>query len=90
MQADFTYMEFGESHNIFVHEATGFLYSVGTDTCSGGIHLVDLGSNPLDPDFAGCWKAEGYVHDLQCVVYGGPDTRYTGREICFTRVFVVS
>jgi len=24
-----------------------------------------------------------YVHDTQCVVYDGPDTRYTGREICF-------
>ncbi|MEX2627800.1 MAG: choice-of-anchor B family protein [Ilumatobacteraceae bacterium] len=24
-----------------------------------------------------------YVHDAQCVVYDGPDTRYTGREICF-------
>jgi len=24
-----------------------------------------------------------YVHDTQCVVYEGPDTRYTGRELCF-------
>ena len=24
-----------------------------------------------------------YVHDAQCVVYDGPDTRYTGRELCF-------
>jgi choice-of-anchor B domain-containing protein len=24
-----------------------------------------------------------YVHDTQCVVYDGPDERYTGREICF-------
>lgn len=24
-----------------------------------------------------------YVHDAQCVTYEGPDTRYTGREICF-------
>jgi choice-of-anchor B domain-containing protein len=24
-----------------------------------------------------------YVHDAQCVVYDGPDDRYTGREICF-------
>lgn len=23
-----------------------------------------------------------YVHDTQCVVYRGPDTRYAGREIC--------
>jgi choice-of-anchor B domain-containing protein len=24
-----------------------------------------------------------YVHDTQCVVYDGPDERYTGRELCF-------
>ncbi|HEU5085729.1 MAG TPA: choice-of-anchor B family protein [Acidimicrobiales bacterium] len=24
-----------------------------------------------------------YVHDAQCVIYDGPDTRYTGRELCF-------
>jgi choice-of-anchor B domain-containing protein len=24
-----------------------------------------------------------YVHDTQCVVYDGPDERYTGQEICF-------
>lgn len=24
-----------------------------------------------------------YVHDAQCVIYDGPDKRYTGREICF-------
>ena len=24
-----------------------------------------------------------YIHDAQCVIYDGPDERYTGREICF-------
>ncbi|HEX2032481.1 MAG TPA: choice-of-anchor B family protein [Actinomycetota bacterium] len=24
-----------------------------------------------------------YVHDAECVIYEGPDDRYTGREICF-------
>ncbi len=24
-----------------------------------------------------------YVHDAQCVIYNGPDERYSGREICF-------
>jgi choice-of-anchor B domain-containing protein len=24
-----------------------------------------------------------YVHDTECVVYDGPDERYTGRELCF-------
>jgi len=39
--------------------------------------------NPLQPTFAGCYGGDGYVHDAQCVIYHGPDTRYTGREICF-------
>lgn len=34
-----------------------------------------------------------YVHDAQCVIYDGPDERYTGREICFnaaeTQVVIV-
>ena len=25
----------------------------------------------------------GYTHDAQCVIYHGPDGRYTGHEICF-------
>jgi choice-of-anchor B domain-containing protein len=40
-------------------------------------------SNPANPTSLGCLSAGGYVHDAQCVIYSGPDTRYTGREICF-------
>jgi choice-of-anchor B domain-containing protein len=43
--------------------------------------MVDL-SNPARPLFAGCFAADGYTHDVQCVVYRGPDGRYQGREIC--------
>ena len=35
------------------------------------------------PDEAGCVSEDGYTHDNQCVIYDGPDTRFTGREICF-------
>ena len=27
---------------------------------------------------------DAYTHDVQCVVYNGPDTRYLGREICIS------
>ena len=30
-----------------------------------------------------CFGDDGYVHDVECVVYHGPDTRYQGHEICF-------
>src|SRR5690606_3537725 len=31
----------------------------------------------------GCYSADGYTHDAQCVVYSGPDADYTGHELCF-------
>ena len=44
--------------------------------------MVDL-NDPAAPAFAGCFADDGYTHDAQCVVYDGPDNRFTGREICF-------
>merc|ERR1712176_960465 len=78
------YSGFGKCHNIFINEDTGYLYAVGTNTCSGGLHIVDV-SDPANPKQAGCFEHAGsssYIHDVQCVVYHGPDTRYKGREIC--------
>ncbi len=72
---------FGAAHNIAINEDTGFAYVVGSNQCSGGLYMVDI-SNPTSPSFAGCYSSDGYTHDTQCVVYAGPDSRYTGREIC--------
>lgn len=72
----------GHSHNIAINEETGFAYVVGSDTCSGGLHMVDI-SDPTDPTFAGCFEEHGYTHDTQCVIYDGPDADYQGLEICF-------
>ncbi|MGH2986043.1 MAG: choice-of-anchor B family protein [Solirubrobacterales bacterium] len=57
----------------------------------GGLHMVDI-RDPLNPTFAGCALHQGvdpdtgdsnnYVHDAHCIVYDGPDSDYTGREIC--------
>ena len=44
--------------------------------------MVDV-SDPANPTYVGCFGDDGYVHDAQCVTYAGPDTRYTGREICY-------
>jgi choice-of-anchor B domain-containing protein len=70
------------SHNIWINEATGFAYLVGTNTCEGGLHMVDV-RDPKAPAFAGCFSADGYTHDVECVIYDGPDGKYRGREICF-------
>jgi choice-of-anchor B domain-containing protein len=50
--------------------------------CRVGLHIVDI-SDPLTPTFAGCFDEDGNTHDVQCVIYHGPDERYQGREICF-------
>lgn len=76
------YHEFGSSHNIVINEASGYLYAVGTKTCAGGLHIIDIRS-PADPQFVGCYSDDGYTHDSECVIYSGPDKAYHGHEICF-------
>lgn len=90
---DVTYDRVNSAHNIVSNEETGFMYivggSAGGETCGGGHHAVDV-REPKKPKFAGCFgdtktgrAGTGYSHDSQCVVYRGPDQRYTGKEICF-------
>lgn len=76
------YNGFGNAHNIVINEDSGYAYGVGTSTCSGGLHMVNI-QNPLSPTNAGCFSADGYTHDAQCVIYNGPDTQHQGKEICF-------
>ena len=80
----------GSIHDIAVNEQSGFAYALGTSSggerCGGGSLIIDM-RTPLKPKFAGCFAdvgpgRRGYTHDAQCVIYKGPDTRYTGREIC--------
>ncbi|NRA46222.1 MAG: choice-of-anchor B family protein [Oligoflexales bacterium] len=72
---------FGSAHNIAINEETGFAYVVGSKKCSGGLYMVDI-SDPSNPFYAGCFSSDGYTHDTQCVVYKGPDSKYSGKEIC--------
>ena len=72
---------FGNAHNVVINEATGYAYVVGSNQCSGGLYMVDV-SSPQSPTYAGCFSGDGYTHDAQCVVYNGPDSAYSGREIC--------
>jgi hypothetical protein len=44
--------------------------------------MVDI-RQPTSPRSAGCFADDGYTHDVQCVIYGGPDGDHTGKEICF-------
>jgi choice-of-anchor B domain-containing protein len=80
---DAFYGGFGNAHNIFINEETGFAYPIGSNTCFGGPHMVDI-NDPLNPQFAGCVSGDGYSHDTQCVIYRGPDAQHQGKEICFS------
>ncbi len=73
---------FGRAHNIAINEASGYAYGIGTSTFSGGLHFVDI-SDPLNPQVAGGFGADGYTHDAQIVNYTGPDGDYFEREIAF-------
>jgi choice-of-anchor B domain-containing protein len=79
----------GSVHTFFVNEATGYGYAVGARpvgasgwACGGGLYAISL-ADPARPAFAGCLASEGYTHEVTCVRYQGPDTRYRGREVCF-------
>lgn len=82
----FTNLPAGRTHNVAGNAETGWAYSVGaaprTSTCKAGLIFIDM-SDPTNPTSPGCDPNDGYVHDVQCVVYRGPDTQYVGREICY-------
>lgn len=44
--------------------------------------MVDV-NDATNPVFVGCYSVDGYTHDVQCVIYDGPDSAYIGKEICF-------
>jgi choice-of-anchor B domain-containing protein len=77
------YAGFGSTHTLALNSRTGFAYAVGTRTCEGGLHVVDV-REPASPRTAGCFALDGYTHETQCVVYEGPDTVYRDREICLS------
>lgn len=76
------YNQLDRAHNLFIHQETGYAYAVGSDTCNSGLHMIDI-RTPASPSFAGCFSADGYTHDVQCVIYTGPDVEHQGKEICF-------
>lgn len=81
--ADDVYDGFGNAHNVAINEETGFAYAVGSNTCEGGLHMINI-RIPDAPVFAGCYEDAGYTHDTEVVVYDGPDEEYQGREIAFS------
>ncbi len=76
-----TYTSFGKAHNVIINEESGYAYAVGTNTFSGGLHIVSL-ANPAAPTLAGAYDG-AYAHDAHPIVYNGPDAAYAGHELVF-------
>ena len=76
------YSGFETAHTVTINPDTGFAYAAGSNTCNGGLHMVNI-QNPTAPTFAGCYGGDGYTHETQCVIYHGPDVQHQGKEICF-------
>ena len=79
--------DFRNAHNIFINEDTGFAYVIGNtapdiDRNFGGLLIYDL-ADPGNPVQVADYEDTGYVHDVACVVYHGPDADYQDHEICF-------
>jgi len=79
---DAWYNGFGKCHSLVINEDTGYLYACGTNTYSGGLHIVNI-QNPLVPVLAGSYSLSGYTHEAQVLIYNGPDTEHVGKEIVF-------
>ena len=39
-----------------------------------GLHVVDV-TDPVNPVTLDCNEVDGYIHDTECIIYDGPDSR---------------
>jgi choice-of-anchor B domain-containing protein len=74
------YGQFGNSHTITIDTIAGFCYAMGSNTFSGGLHIVDI-NDPLNPTLAGGFSEDGYTHDGYITTYNGPDAQHVGHQI---------
>lgn len=79
---DAHYPGFGKCHTLAILEGHPYAYCCGTNSYSGGLHVVNI-SNPLAPVLAGGFNEDGYIHEAQIVRYNGPDTEHNDRIIAF-------
>jgi choice-of-anchor B domain-containing protein len=56
---------FNRTHNIFIDEAQGRLYVIGSNTQGNGVIILDLNDNPDEPTLlASIPLPGGYIHDM--------------------------
>jgi choice-of-anchor B domain-containing protein len=74
--------DFGNAHNIWINETSGFAYVFGSNLYQGGPVFINI-SDPKSPEMIGGYAEDSYTHDAQIVTYQGPDSTYQGRELLF-------
>ncbi|KAK4225365.1 hypothetical protein QBC38DRAFT_483093 [Podospora fimiseda] len=76
----------GRTHNVAANEERNYGVATGfqprNSTYKAGLLFFDL-TDPSNPKTLGGSGADGYVHDVQCLVYRGPDRKYVGKDICY-------
>jgi choice-of-anchor B domain-containing protein len=73
---------FGNAHNIWINESSGYAYVIGSELFQGGPAFINI-SNPKNPILEGGYEKDSYSHDVQVVNYNGPDSQFHDREILF-------
>jgi choice-of-anchor B domain-containing protein len=76
------YGGFGHCHTLTIDRVSGLLIASGTNTYSGGLHLVNI-SNPTEPALSGGFSLDGYTHDCYAWTYDGPDPSVQGKQLVF-------
>lgn len=91
---DAHYAGFGNCHTLNIDATSGILCAMGTNTFSGGPHLLNI-TNPLNPVFVGGYGDSGYTHDGFITTYSGPDPDHQGDLIIvlcngYTGLYIVN
>ena len=74
--------DFGNAHNIWINQESGYAYVFGSELYQGGPLFINI-NNPKNPQVEGGYADDSYTHDAHIVTYDGPDNQYKGREILF-------
>ncbi|MEN9395030.1 MAG: hypothetical protein RL362_1251 [Bacteroidota bacterium] len=91
---DAHYDGFGHCHTLNIDPVSGILCAMGTNTFSGGPHLLNI-ADPLNPIFVGGYADSGYTHDGFITTYSGPDANHQGDLIIvlcngYTGLYIVN
>ena len=73
---------FGNAHNIWINQDSGYAYVFGSKLYQGGPLFINI-NNPKYPKVEGGYADDLYTHDAHIVIYDGPDPQYQGRELLF-------